>query len=209
MLIFNYSTLIDPLLKNVRKRIPGFSGMMAGDKVIDVCCGTGAQVLEYGYRGIIASGIDADPGMLKIAVRNSVRQQAVNVSFQIADALKLPFTDGFFDYASISLGLHDKERQTRYQIVQEMKRVIRKDGALIFIDFRVPLPGNMWALIARAIESFAGGTHFQSFKEYVANNGLEDIIKNNCLQEKDRTSFMDGLLVAIKVEIGQKSSSQT
>ena len=201
MLIFNYSTLLDPLLRGIRKRIPGFSGMKAGDKVIDVCCGTGAQVLEYGHRGIFATGIDIDPGMLQIAIRNRMRQKAINVSFQLADATKLPFTDGFFDYASISLGLHDKEKHIRYQIISEMKRVTREDGALILIDFQVPLPGNVWSLIARAIESFVGGTHYQSFKEYIANNGLEDIIKNHGLREKDRTSLMNGLLIATKVEI--------
>jgi ubiquinone/menaquinone biosynthesis C-methylase UbiE len=202
MLIFNYSTLIDPLLKNVRESIPGFSGMTVGDKVIDVCCGTGEQVLEYGRRGIFATGIDIDPNMLKIAVRNSKRQQANNVSFQLANAAELPFTDGFFDYASISLGLHDKEKHIRYQIVSEMKRVTRKYGELILIDFHVPLPGNGWAKFARAIESFAGGTHYQNFKEYIENNGLDEIIKNHGLREKDRISLLNGLLMVAKVEIG-------
>ena len=175
--------------------------MKAGDKVIDVCCGTGAQVIEYGQRGIFATGIDINPGMLKIATRNSLRQKAINVSFQLADAIKLPFADGVFDYASISLGLHDKNKNIRYQIISEMKRVTRKDGALILIDFYVPLPGNVWSLIARAIESFAGGTHYKSFKEYIANNGLEELIKNHGLREKDRTSLMNGLLMVTKAEI--------
>jgi ubiquinone/menaquinone biosynthesis C-methylase UbiE len=202
MLIFNYSTLIDPLLRDIRKRIPGFSGMKAGDKVIDVCCGTGAQVLEYGHRGIFATGIDIDPGMLKIATRNRMRQKAINVSFQLADATKLPFPDGYFDYASISLGLHDKEKHIRDQIISEMKRVTRKDGALILIDFHVPLPANGWSVIARAIEFFAGGTHYRNFKEYIANNGLDGIIKNYGLREKVRTSLMNGLLMAAKVGNG-------
>jgi ubiquinone/menaquinone biosynthesis C-methylase UbiE len=202
MLIFNYSTLIDPLLRDIRKRIPGFSGMKAGDKVIDVCCGTGAQVLEYGRVGIFATGIDIDPGMLKIATRNKMRQKAINVSFQLADATKLPFPDGYFDYASISLGLHDKEQHIRYQIISEMKRVTREDGALILVDYHVPLPGNGWSVIAKVIEYFVGGTHYRSFREYIANNGLEDIIKNQGLREKDRTSLMNGLLIATKVGIG-------
>jgi ubiquinone/menaquinone biosynthesis C-methylase UbiE len=201
MLIFNYSTLIDPLLRGFRKSIPGFSGMKAGDRVIDICCGTGAQVLEYGHHGIFATGIDTDLGMLKIATKTRMRQKAINVSFQLADATKLPFTDGFFDYASISLALHDKEEHIRYQIISEMKRVTREDGALILIDFHVPLPANVWSLIARAIEYFVGGTHYQSFKKYIANNGLEGIIKNHSLREKDRTSLMNGLLMATKVKI--------
>jgi ubiquinone/menaquinone biosynthesis C-methylase UbiE len=199
MLIFNYSTLIDPLLRDVRKRIPGFSGMKAGDKVIDVCCGTGAQVLEYGNRGIFATGIDIDPGMLKIATRNSMRQKVANVSFQLADATSLPFPDSYFSYASISLGLHDKEKDIRYQIISEMKRVIKQDGALILIDYQVPLPRNVWGMSARAIEYFVGGSHYQSFKDYIAYGGLEDILKNHGLQEKYRTNLKNGLLTAATV----------
>jgi ubiquinone/menaquinone biosynthesis C-methylase UbiE len=113
MFIFNYETLVDPLLKDLRKFTPEFSGMKVGDKVIDVCCGTGAQALEYGRRGIIAVGIDSSQDMLKIATKNRVRQKAVNVSFQLADATNLPFLDRYFNYATISFGLHDKEKFIR------------------------------------------------------------------------------------------------
>ena len=197
--MFNYETLVDPLLRDLRKFTPEFSGMKAGDKVIDVCCGTGAQVLEYGRRGIIATGIDSSQGMLKIAKRNRMRQKAVNVSFQLADATNLPFPDGYFDYASISLGLHDKEKPIRYQIISEMKRVVKQDGALILIDYRIPLPTNVWAASARAIEFLAGGSHYQSFKDYLANGGIEDMLKNHGLREERRTCLKGGLLVAIKV----------
>jgi ubiquinone/menaquinone biosynthesis C-methylase UbiE len=198
MFMFNYETLVDPLLRYLRKFTPEFSGMKAGDKVIDVCCATGAQVLEYGRCGIVATGIDISPSMLKIATRNMRRQKAVNVSFQLADATNLPFPNGYFDYASISLGLHDKEKPIRYQIISEMRRVVKQDGALILIDFQVPLPRNVWGVLARAIEFLAGGSHYQGFKDYLANEGLEDILKNHGLREECRTYLKNRLLVATK-----------
>jgi len=197
--MFNYETLVDPLLRDLRKFTPEFSGMKAGDKVIDVCCGTGAQVLEYGSRGIVATGIDISPSMLKIATRNKMRQKAVNVSFQLADAAKLPFPNGYFDYASISLGLHDKGKPTRYKIISEMKRVVKQNGALILIDFHVTLPKNIWGMSARAIEFLAGWSNYQSFKDYLANGGLEDILKNHGLREECRVYLKSGLIVATKV----------
>ena len=200
--MFNYETLVDPLLRDLRKFTPEFSRMKAGDKVIDVCCGTGAQVLEYGRHGIIATGIDSSQDMLKIATRNRMRQKAVNVSFQLADATNLPFPDGYFDYATVSFGLHDKEKPIRYQIIFEMKRVVKQNGALILVDFQVPLPGNAWAVFARAIEFLAGGSHYQGFKDYLANGGLEDILKNHALREEYRTYLMSGLIMATKVVTG-------
>jgi len=200
--MFNYETLVDPLLRDVRKYTPEFSGMRAGDKAIDVCCGTGAQVLEYGRHGIVATGIDISPSMLRIAARNMRRQKAVNVSFQLANATILPFPDGYFDYASISLGLHDKEKPIRYRIISEMKRVVKPDGALILIDFQVPLPRNVWAVSARAIEFLAGRAHYQDFRDYLANGGLEDILKNHSLREEYRAHLKNGLLVAMKAVSG-------
>jgi len=202
MSMFNYETLVDPLLRDLRKFTPEFSGMRAGDKVVDVCCGTGAQVLEYGRRGIVATGIDISPSMLKIATRSMRRQKAMNVSFQLADATNLPFPNGYFDYASISLGLHDKEKPIRYQIISEMKRIIKQDGALILIDFQVPLPRNVWGVLARAIEFLAGGSHYQGFKDYLANGGLEDILKNNGLREECKNYLKNGLLMATKMVNG-------
>jgi ubiquinone/menaquinone biosynthesis C-methylase UbiE len=202
MFMFNYETLVDPLLRDLRKFTPEFSGMKAGDKVIDVCCGTGAQVLEYGRHGIVATGIDSSQSMLKIATRNRMRQKAVNVSFQLADATDLPFPDGYFDYASISSGLHDTGKPIRYQIISEMKRVVKQDGALILIDYRVPLPLNVWAASARVIEFLAGGSHYQGFKDYLANGGLEDILKNHGLREECRTYLKSGLIAATKVVNG-------
>jgi len=197
--MFNYETLVDPLLRDLRKFTPEFSGMKAGDKVIDVCCGTGAQVLEYGRHGIIATGIDSSRDMLKIATRNRMRQKAVNVSFQLADATELPFSDGYFDYATVSFGLHDKEKSTRYQIISEMQRIIKQDGALILIDYQVPLPRNAWAVFVRVIEFFAGGSHYRGFKDYLAVGGLADILKNHGLREECRTYLISGLIVAAKV----------
>ena len=200
--MFNYETLVDPILRDVRKYTPEFSGMRAGDKAIDVCCGTGAQVLEYGRHGIVATGIDISPSMLKIATRNMRRQKAVNVSFQLANATILPFPAGYFDYGFISLGLHDKGKPIRYQIISEMKRVVKPDGALILIDFQVPLPRNVWAVSARAIEFLAGRAHYQDFRDYLANGGLEDILKNHGLREECRAYLKNGLLVAMKMVNG-------
>ena len=200
--MFNYETLVDPLLRDLRKFTPEFSHMKAGDKVIDVCCGTGAQALEYGRHGIIATGIDSSQDMLKIATRNRMRQKAVNVSFQLADAANLPFPDGYFDYATVSFGLHDKEKPIRYQIISEMKRIVKQDGSLILIDFQVPLPRNVWAVFARAIEFLAGGSHYQGFRDYLASGGLEDILKNHGLRVECRTCLKSGLIAATKVVNG-------
>jgi len=198
MYLFNYGNLIDPLFKDVRRFTPVFSGMKAGDRVIDICCGTGAQVLEYGRRGIKAIGIDLDPNMIKAAAKNKIRNNAGNISFQLADAAALPFPDGCFDYASISLALHDKEQASRNKIIAEMQRVVKRGGSLVFIDYNVPLPLHIWALSARVIEFSVGGAHYRAFKEYLAYGGIGDILKSPGLREESRTYLKSSLLAVVK-----------
>jgi hypothetical protein len=83
-----------------------------------------------------------------------------------------------------------------------MKRIVKQGGALILIDFQVPLPRNVWAVFARVIEFLAGGSHYQGFKDYLARGGLEDILKNHGLREERRTYLKSGLIVATKVVNG-------
>ncbi len=196
MLFLNYSTLIDPFLRGVRLYTIYFSRMKAGDRVLDVCCGTGDQVFYYARAGIIATGIDLDPNMLELARKD--KRKTSNVSFQRANACHLPFKDNSFDYASITFALHEKERAARDKIIAEMKRVVRKGGALIFLDFQVPQPKKMLSYLVRVLEFFAGRNHHRCFKDYLAQGGLDVLLARNQLAEARRDYLKDGLITIIK-----------
>jgi len=73
----------------------------------------GRKFLSTGDVASFATGIDTSPSMLNIAARNRMRQDLANISFQLADATNQPFPDGYFDYVSVSFGLHDKEKPIR------------------------------------------------------------------------------------------------
>ena len=198
MLALNWNSLIDPLLRDIRLYTPGFSGMKAGDRVLDVCCGTGDQAIHYAQRSITATGVDLSPNMIRLAERRKRKLGLGNVSFQIADALHLPFRDSFFDCASICLGLHEKKRIARNIIISEMKRVVKKGGTLIFTDFQVPLPRRPIAYLAKTIEFIGGRDHFRCFRDYIAQGGMTEILKINQLGEEKRDYLKDGLMVIIK-----------
>jgi ubiquinone/menaquinone biosynthesis C-methylase UbiE len=174
--------------------------MKAGEKVLDVCCGTGAQVIEYSRQGILATGIDREPSMLSVALKNKDKLNLPNASFYLADATSLPFDDNKFDYISVCFGLHDKEQGIRNKVVSEMNRVVKQGGSLVFADFQVPLPRNIWAMFARAIEFIAGGSHYQGFKDFTCNGGLRTILKNHLLFEQKAAELKGGILVIIKAK---------
>jgi ubiquinone/menaquinone biosynthesis C-methylase UbiE len=197
VLLFNYSTLVDPVLKEVRSCVAGLSGIKAGDRVLDVCCGTGEQVFHYTQKGAIATGVDQEPSMIKLAERNRKRR-GFNSTFCVTSATELPFPDGYFDCASISLGLHEMERDERNRAVSEMKMVVKKKGVLMFIDFQVPLPKNLFAYLIRAVEFLAGKDNRMCFRDYLAQGGLKQILKENQLTPQKEALLMRGNLQVIK-----------
>ena len=198
MLLFNYSTLVDPVLKEVRACVAGLSGVKAGDRALDVCCGTGAQVFQYEQKGAIATGVDQEPSMIELAERNRKRRGFNHSTFRVASATGLPFLDGYFDCAAISLGLHEMERHQRNRAVSEMKRVVKKEGVLMFIDFQVPLPENLFAYLIRTVEFLAGRDNRICFSDYLAQGGLNQILEENRLIPQKEALLMRGNLQIIK-----------
>ncbi|MFA6612485.1 MAG: class I SAM-dependent methyltransferase [Dehalococcoidales bacterium] len=200
----SYENTIDPVLKNIRQAMPEFAGMKPGDQVLDVCCGTGAQVIEYARYGIMATGIDTGETMIKSGIKNKTRMNLININFILADATALPFGDGMFDYVSVSFGIHDKDQITRNKIVSEMKRVVKPEGFLVFIDYQVPLPNNIPALLARIIERIAGGDHYRGFKDFLHTGGLSKILEDHHLKELKTEPFKSGVVVAAKARLNLK-----
>lgn len=195
-----YSAFIDPLLRDIRIFTPRFSGMKKGDRILDICCGTGDQVFYYERIGAIVAGIDLNPKMIGMAQKWQRKYGSENSYFQAAEATDLPFEDPVFDFTSISLALHEIERDKRNRVISEMKRVTKKDGFLIFIDFQVPLPKKLTSYLIKAVEYFAGKENHQNFKDYLLQGGLSGLLEKNKLKIEKRGYLKDGLITIIKAK---------
>jgi ubiquinone/menaquinone biosynthesis C-methylase UbiE len=182
--IFNYSNLVDPFLREVRIFLPEFVGLKKEDKILDICSATGEQVFYYARSGADATGIDLDQKMIELARKKKKEQGLNNVSFLVADARKLPFQDSFFDSASICLGLHQLERSGIEEVISEMKRVVKKNGHLVFIDFSVPLPKSFGSFVIKSAEFLVGRKNFHNFRDYCGQGGLPFILKKSEQQEE-------------------------
>lgn len=194
-----YSILVDRVMLGIRRHVPEFSGMKTGEKVLDVCCGTGAQVFLYGRRGVISWGIDADSRMIEFAQRRKARLGVDNTHFQRASAMNLPFKDASFDHASLSMGLHEKEGSSRDRIIGEMRRVVKKNGTLVIVDYRVPYPRGTYPYVARVVEWIAGEEHFGLFRDFLRDGGLDALLRRHNLREDERSYARRMPVVLLKV----------
>jgi ubiquinone/menaquinone biosynthesis C-methylase UbiE len=158
-------------------------------------------VIEYGRRGITAVGIDNNTGMLAYGIKNKSRLNMENISFLAGDATALPFEDSSFDIVSVSFALHDKLPAMRHAVVSEMKRVVKPEGALLFMDFNVPLPKNIQGIGANIVEYFAGGEHYQGFKQFKESGGISNIVAEHGLMAEKTRYFNSGMVVVVKAKI--------
>ena len=94
--------IIEPLMRSLRIQTPSLAGMKAGDRALDICCGTGALVLHLAKMNLVSCGIDMDPRVIQVAEKKRVKLGLEAASFQVANALNVPFEDDFFDYVRIS-----------------------------------------------------------------------------------------------------------
>jgi len=109
-----------------------------GQQVLDVSCGTGTLVAMLAERigpGGRAVGIDLAEGMLDVARR---KHSAANTEFILANAEDLPFESGTFDRVTISLAIHEMNREGRRNALAEMHRVLRSGGLVVMADMRKP-----------------------------------------------------------------------
>jgi len=173
-----YGTFVDPLLSRLRLRVSAEIG--SGETVIDIACGTGAQVFALANRVVHVTGIDLSKSMIDFANGKLQKSELKNISFYIADATQLEqFGDKSFNVATMSLALHQFDPLLYKPILSEMKRIAKR---IIIVDYAVPLPKNYLGIGSRVAEFMAGGEHNRNFKQFYRQGGLNSILPEHGLQ---------------------------
>jgi SAM-dependent methyltransferase len=99
------------------------AGIKAGQRVLDVACGTGVLAREAASRGGSVVGLDRNEGMLAMT-----RRIAPAVEWKAGRAEQLPFPDAGFDAVASQFGLMFFDDQV--QALREMRRVLKPGGRL-------------------------------------------------------------------------------
>ncbi|MFO7693231.1 MAG: class I SAM-dependent methyltransferase [Vicinamibacterales bacterium] len=167
-----YDRLLGPFLGGLRRAGLDLWPPQRGWRVLDVGCGTGAQLEVYQQAGCAVAGIEASPAMAQVARRRLGEHAAL----ELADASRMPFAPASFDLVLASMMLHELDTVTRDAILDECARVLRPGGRLLVIDYhpgplRIP-HGWLVRPFILAAERLAGREHYRNHLAFLAAGGM-------------------------------------
>jgi len=140
------------------------AGIRAGQRALDVGCGTGALTGELVERLGPGAVVAADPSPPFVA---AVRERFPDVEVHEAAAEHLPFADGAFDATLAQLVVHFMPEPVAG--ISEMARVTRRDGVVAacvwdFAGNRGPL-GEFWQAVRELDPSAHDESHLPGVRE--------------------------------------------
>jgi len=188
-----WARLYDPFLalfrlKGVRRATVEMSGAQPGDRVLDVCTGTGDVALEFARRCDDVVGIDLSAGMLAVARKKDGEGK---VHFLQMDATRLDFADREFDVSAISFGLHDMPPEAREEALRELARVTRK--RIVIVDYNPPSNPILRAIYI-ALVSLWESKYFPEF----ARSDFGGLLARCGLQvERERPTYFGFLRICV------------
>ncbi|MDI6726419.1 MAG: class I SAM-dependent methyltransferase [Smithellaceae bacterium] len=176
-----YDRIFGPLNQGLRKLGLRMFPPAPGMAILDIGCGTGIHLEMYLKYGCALHGIDLSPSMLGMA-RARLGEGA---DLRIFDAVGIPHPAGTFDLVICMLALHEMDEAVRGLVIAEVKRVLKGDGRILFIDFHAgsprPIKGWLTKLGILIVEAAAGGRHFRNYRNFMSIGGLPTLIKDTQL----------------------------
>jgi len=130
----------------LRRRIVEFLNPKSGEKILDVCCGTGTvSVLcaqRVGSKGEVL-GVDFSLGMLRKARQKLPQAGSIkNLHLQHGRAESLALKSEVFDKVVMVFALHEMPSDMRLGVLTEVHRVLKPGGTFVAVDYY--LPSERW-----------------------------------------------------------------
>ena len=142
-------------LEPVAVAVVAMAAPRAGDRLLDIACGTGNGVLLAAARGADVVGVDTAPRLVAVA-RERAAAAGLSPELLVGDALAVPVTDGSFDIVISIFGVIFVSDPAR--AMAEVARVLRPGGRA-YVTAWVPAGpiNDMLTVLGRAIGRATGG----------------------------------------------------
>jgi SAM-dependent methyltransferase len=127
-----YELLWQAQLAPAQAELMACAGLMPGERVLDVACGTGTTALKAAARispGGTVVGTDLSGRMVDAARQRAAQMRCANARFERMDAERLELPDNSFDVVLCALGLMYVPNPEH--AILEMRRVLGRRGRIV------------------------------------------------------------------------------
>jgi demethylmenaquinone methyltransferase/2-methoxy-6-polyprenyl-1,4-benzoquinol methylase len=193
-----------------KRRLVRLANPEAGERALDLCCGTGDIALALARRGAEVAGLDFSAPMLEIARQKQLGHSAdsrdrSNPQFLQGDAQQIPFPDNSFEIVTVGYGL--RNLASLETGLREMQRVTKPGGRLLVLDFGKP-DNAVWRAIYFGYLKFfvpvlgrifcgdfaAYAYILESLKHYPAQRGVAEKMRELGLKNVRIINFVGGVM---------------
>jgi demethylmenaquinone methyltransferase/2-methoxy-6-polyprenyl-1,4-benzoquinol methylase len=205
-----------------KRRVVELAAVRAGNRALDLCCGTGDIALALAARGATVTGLDFSEPMLVVAERRrsevqrlmSGARETMRIDFMRGDAMRIPFPDATFDIITVGYGLRNLASWETG--LSETARVAKLGARLIVLDFGKP-DNRLWRTVyfgyLRLVVPLLGlvfcrnaGAYayiLESLKHYPAQQGVAAKMRELGLVKVRIVNLFGG---AMSINYGEKQS---
>lgn len=182
-----------------KKRLLMQAGLRAGDRVLDLGCGTGTLAIEAKQAQPDAEivGLDGDSNVLERA-RRKAETAGVEIDFDQGLSTELPYADRSFDAVLSTLFFHHLTGAAKARTAAEIARVLRPGGQLHVADWGRPADPLMGVLFlgVRLLDGFetTNDNAAGALPAIIARAGLEKA------EETDRLRTVLGTMALYRAE---------
>jgi ubiquinone/menaquinone biosynthesis C-methylase UbiE len=151
--------------QEIREKTVALAQIKAGDRVLDVGCGTGDLTLAakalVGPTGKVF-GTDASPTMIEQAQRKA-NQAGVEVTFRVDLVENITFPANQFDIVLSSLMMHHLPDDLKHTGLAEIYRVLKPGGRVMIVDMESTSSGSVFQKFSDLMIQLHGGhKHMQN-----------------------------------------------
>ena len=143
--------------KVFRENLLGQAEISAGDRILDLGCGTGTftVMVKNRYPTARVTGLDGDPDILVLA-RRKTKAARVDVVLDEGMSFSMPYSTNEFDTVFSSLFFHHLKSEDKLRTMKEVYRVLKPGGKFHICDWGRPsnLFSKMMFLLVRLLDGF-------------------------------------------------------
>jgi demethylmenaquinone methyltransferase/2-methoxy-6-polyprenyl-1,4-benzoquinol methylase len=177
-----------------RKKLCAFLPEKKQMCILDCATGTGDQIIALMEKRpdiAIVIGIDLAETMIELGKDKIAEKQYANqITFQVADALQIPYPDNHFDCVTISFGIRNVT--DIMAAFKEFRRVLKPGGRVLILEGTIPRTKWLRSLHLFYLRHFLpriGGLISKNFKAYrYLNKTIETFPQGEMLNGKMRAA---------------------